>query len=65
MKVEQKRANETPKPKTYIMKSKDNLWKIAKEILGDGNRCWEIQKLNGIKDSELRKLPIGKVIKLS
>lgn len=64
VKVEQKRANEKPKPKTYIMKSKDNLWKIAKEILGDGKRCGEIQKLNGIKDSELRKLPIGKVIKL-
>lgn len=64
VKVEQKRANEKPKPTTYILKSGDNLWKVAKELLGDGERCWEIQKLNGIKDSELKRLPIGKVIKL-
>lgn len=64
VKVVQKRANETPKPTTYTLKSGDSLWKVAKEKLGDGDRCWEIQKLNGIKDSELRKLPIGKVIKL-
>lgn len=32
--------------------------------LGDGSKYKVIQKLNGIPDSELKKLPIGKVIKL-
>lgn len=51
-------------PKTYKLVAGDNLWKVAKKFLGDGSKYKQIQKLNGIKDSELRKLPIGKVIKL-
>lgn len=51
-------------PKTYKLVAGDNLWKVAQKFLGDGAKYKQIQKLNGIKDSELKKLPIGKVIKL-
>jgi hypothetical protein len=64
VKAEQKRANEKAKLTTYTLKAGDNLWSIAKKILGDGTKYKAIQKLNGITDSELKKLPIGKVIKL-
>lgn len=51
-------------PKTYTLVAGDNLWKVAQKFLGNGARYNEIQKLNGIKDSELKRLPVGKVIKL-
>lgn len=51
-------------PKTYTLVAGDSLWKVAKKFLGDGSKYKQIQSLNGIKDSELKKLPIGKVIKL-
>ncbi|MEF2964930.1 LysM peptidoglycan-binding domain-containing protein [Paenibacillus sp. M1] len=51
-------------PKTYTLVAGDSLWKVAKRFLGDGAKYKQIQTLNGIKDSELKKLPIGKVIKL-
>lgn len=68
-KVQQKtktaaRPNDKQKPKTYTMVAGDTLWKVAKTKLGDGSRWKEIQKLNGIKDFELKKLPVGKVLKL-
>ncbi|MCM3701423.1 LysM peptidoglycan-binding domain-containing protein [Paenibacillus macerans] len=52
------------KPKTYTLVAGDNLWKVAKKFLGDGSKYKQIQTLNGIKDSELKRLPVGKVIKL-
>lgn len=58
------RPDNRVKPKTYKLAAGDNLWKVAKKFLGDGSKYKEIQKLNGIKDSELKKLPVGKVIKL-
>lgn len=51
-------------PKTYTLVSGDSLWKVAQKVLGNGARYKEIQKLNGIQDSELRRLPVGKVLKL-
>lgn len=63
-KAEQKRASEKKAPATYTLKAGDNLWSIAQKILGDGSKYKTIQKLNGIPDSELKKLPVGKVIKL-
>ncbi|RCX22594.1 LysM domain-containing protein [Fontibacillus phaseoli] len=51
-------------PKTYTLVAGDSLWKVAKRFLGDGSKYKQIQSLNGIKDSELKKLPVGKVIKL-
>ena len=58
------RPNTKPKPTTYTLKAGDNLWKVAKLYTGNGNRYPELQKLNGIKDSQLRKLPIGLVLKI-
>lgn len=58
------RQNTKPKPTTYTLKAGGNLWKVAKYYTGNGNRYPELQKLNGIKDSQLRKLPIGLVLKI-
>jgi LysM repeat protein len=63
-KAEQKRASDKKPPSTYTMKAGDNLWKIAQKVLGDGQKYKVIQKLNGISDDELRKLPVGKVLKM-
>ncbi|MFD1179202.1 LysM peptidoglycan-binding domain-containing protein [Paenibacillus puldeungensis] len=52
------------KPKTYTVKAGDNLWKIAQKALGDGSKHKQLQTLNGITDSEAKKLPVGKVLKL-
>lgn len=58
------RANDKQKPKTYKLVSGDTLAKVAKKTLGDSGRWKEIQKLNGIKDSELKSLKVGRVLKL-
>lgn len=58
------RPDNRPKAKTYTIKKGDSLWIIAKNQLGNANRWREIQKLNNIPDSKLRKLQIGMVIKL-
>ncbi|WP_152393758.1 LysM peptidoglycan-binding domain-containing protein [Paenibacillus guangzhouensis] len=52
-------------PTTYTLQPGDNLWKVAKKILGDDSKWRSLQKLNGITDAELKRLPVGKVIKLS
>lgn len=59
-----KRADERVQPKTYTMVAGDSLWKVARKQLGNGSRWTEIQRLNGIADAEIRRLPIGKVLKL-
>lgn len=51
-------------PKTYSLIKGDSLWKIAQKFLGSGSRFREIANLNGIKDSQFRKLPIGLKVKL-
>lgn len=58
------RTDNRTTPKTYTLVSGDSLWKVAKRFLGDGSKYKQIQTLNGIKDSELKKLKVGKVIKL-
>lgn len=45
----------------YIVKAGDTLWKIAKELLGNGSRYGEIIKLNGIKNDLIR---VGQVLKI-
>lgn len=58
------RQNSRPQPKTYSLVKGDSLWKVAQKHLGSGSRYKEIQKLNGIKDSQLRVLQIGMKIKI-
>jgi Uncharacterized protein containing LysM domain len=58
------RPDERVPPQTYTLVAGDSLWKVAQKVLGDGNRWREIQQLNGISDAQLRKLPVGMVLKL-
>ncbi|MFD2117251.1 LysM peptidoglycan-binding domain-containing protein [Paenibacillus yanchengensis] len=58
------RPKDKVKPKTYKMVSGDTLWGVAIKFLGKGERYREIQKLNNITESEIYRLPIGKVLKL-
>jgi LysM repeat protein len=58
------RQNKRPALRVYTLVRGDSLWKVAQKFLGNGVRYREIQKLNGIKDSQLRKLQIGMKIKL-
>lgn len=51
-------------PKTYTLAAGDSLWKVAQKFLGNGSRYPEIQKLNSISDAQLKRLPIGMVLKL-
>lgn len=62
--AEPDRPDDRQTPTTYTMVAGDNLWKIAQTKLGDGSRWKEIQQLNGISDAEIRRLPVGKVLKL-
>ncbi|HEX3077779.1 MAG TPA: LysM peptidoglycan-binding domain-containing protein [Lachnospiraceae bacterium] len=46
-------AKDTSKVHYYIVKKGDTLWAIAKRLLGDGSKCWNLAKLNGIKNPNL------------
>ncbi|MEM5818368.1 MAG: LysM peptidoglycan-binding domain-containing protein [Desulfitobacterium hafniense] len=58
------RPNETNSPKTYTLVAGDTLWAVAQKHLGNGARWPEIQKLNGITDADIKRLKIGRVVKL-
>ncbi|MCO1603661.1 LysM peptidoglycan-binding domain-containing protein [Desulfosporosinus nitroreducens] len=58
------RPNETQQPKIYTLLAGDTLWAVAKQFLGNGARWTEIQTLNGITDAEIKRLQIGRVLKL-
>lgn len=58
------RPDDRVQPKSYTLAAGDNLWKVAQKILGDGSRWREIQTLNNISDAEVKRLPVGKVLKL-
>jgi hypothetical protein len=60
----QARPTDKTTPKTYKLIAGDSLIKVARVQLGNEGRWKEIQKLNGIKDSQLKKLPIGMLLKL-
>lgn len=47
--------------RTYTVKKEDNLWKIAKEELGNGTRFIEIKTMNRLKST---KIQAGQVLKL-
>ncbi|MHA6533059.1 LysM peptidoglycan-binding domain-containing protein [Paenibacillus sp. BAC0078] len=65
VKAQQKRSSDKTAPATYTIKAGDTLGKIAQKFLGDSSKYKILQKLNGISDSELKKLKVGRVIKLS
>lgn len=60
----QSRPNEKKPPRTYTLRPGDTLWGLAQRFLGSGTRWREIANLNGIKDSQVRKLPVGLVVKI-
>ncbi|MEK8131247.1 LysM peptidoglycan-binding domain-containing protein [Paenibacillus filicis] len=62
--AEPTRANDRVPPDSYTMVQGDSLWAVAAKMLGSGARYREIQELNGISDAELRKLQIGRELKL-
>lgn len=37
-------------PNTYTVKKGDTLWAVAKKLLGDGAKCWNLAKLNNISN---------------
>lgn len=46
----------------YTVKKGDTLWAIAKKYLGDGSKCWNLAKLNGLKNPNLIK--VGQKLKI-
>lgn len=58
------RQNQAVRPVTYSLVKGDSLWKIAQKYTGKGSNYPALQKLNGIKNSELRRLPIGLKLKI-
>jgi hypothetical protein len=58
------RSTDKQVPKTYKLVAGDTLIKVARLQLGNEKRWREIQKLNGITEGQLRKLPIGMLLKL-
>lgn len=64
--VKKEPPRENPKlvPQTYSLVKGDSLWKIAQKYTGNGANYKALQSLNGIKDSDLRKLPIGLKVKI-
>ncbi|CDN45375.1 LysM peptidoglycan-binding domain-containing protein [Paenibacillus sp. P22] len=58
------RPDERIPPQKYVLRSGDTLIGVSKSQLGDSGRWREIQKLNGIKDSELNRLQAGRTLQL-
>jgi len=58
------RPQTKPQPKVHVLKSGETLWALAQKYLGSGSRWREIADLNGIKDSQVRSLPVGMQIKI-
>ncbi len=47
---------------TYTVKKGDTLWAVAKKLLGDGAKCWNLAKLNNI--SNPNRIYPGQVLKI-
>ncbi|ABX43311.1 LysM peptidoglycan-binding domain-containing protein [Lachnoclostridium phytofermentans] len=61
--VEKKtRSSSKTIPKTYTVANGDTLWAIAKKLLGDGSKCWNLAKLNNIKNPNI--IFVGQVLKI-
>ncbi len=58
-------TGKTDLSKHYVVRANDNLWRIAAEQLGDGNRYKEIAKLNAdVLSKNNGRLSIGMTLKL-
>jgi hypothetical protein len=64
VKEKPKRPDERIPEKTHTLKAGETLIYVAKMKLGDSGRWREIQALNKITDSQLRKIPVGTVLQL-
>lgn len=60
---EQERPVTKEIPKTYTAVEGDCLWNICRKVLGDGTKCWEVAKQNGIPDPN--KIYPGQVIQFA
>lgn len=58
------RPQTKPQPRIHVLKRGETLWALAQRYLGSGTRWREIANLNGIKDSQVRRLPVGMQIKI-
>ena len=58
------RPQTKPQPRIHVLKRGETLWALAQKYLGSGTRWREIANLNGIKDSQVRSLPVGMQIKI-
>lgn len=58
------RPETRPQPKVHVLQKGETLWALAQKYLGSGSRWREIANLNGIKDSQVRSLPVGMQIRL-
>ena len=58
------RQQTKPQPKVHVLQRGETLWALAQKYLGNGSRWTEIARLNGIKDSQVRSLPVGMQIKI-
>lgn len=54
--------NKASKTQYYIVKKGDTMWSIAKNLLGDGSKCWNLAKLNGLKNPNIIK--VGQKLKI-
>lgn len=55
------KSGKTSGAKSYKVKSGDTLWGICKKVLGDSSKCYEVAKLNKIKNADL--IYPGQIIK--
>jgi len=60
--TEPERQGEPAKTGSYTVVNGDSLWKIAKQLLGDGNRWQEIYNLNRDKVSNPNLIHPGQVL---
>jgi hypothetical protein len=51
--LENSSRTEKEKASSYTVKDGDSLWKICRQELNDGNRCYEIASLNNISNPDL------------
>ena len=57
-----KRGDNNSGSQYYVVKKGDTMWAIAKKFLGDGSKCWNLAKLNGLKNPNL--IYVGQKLKI-